>query len=230
MDKQIQELIDGYLRNTLTEEKKDQLRRLVESSSRISDELKESEDAFRYLQHASYHSLKNKLKQYDVLHPVVKQTKINSGLTFSFLVLIFLCAVILMKTVYNAEALANEAYHKTGTSVLPENIESQRLWKAGQDSFTAKEYQQAWTYFQPFLDDSSNVMYEHAGWNVLLCRMAMDGVSKEWDRDLKLYIATSSGPTKINAQQLRSRIESLFGRMIYLHMPEDIPVLGRRML
>ena len=104
------------------------------------------------------------------------------------------------------------------------------LWMNAYDDFQKNSFNAAEKKYQQLSANPDDALHPYIQWNILLCRLAEDGVSVEWRYQLDEYIAFADGPLKEKAIRMRTYLNSWIYKLSRFQFSPEFSSLKPRLI
>jgi hypothetical protein len=208
-------LIDQYLLGTISPEDRSQLEQLILSDPSVNTLVRESEAAFKVLQHEKKRRLKEKLQELDK-DELLQQgffSKPMGWLTILLLVVIGGIYLLAGYFTHASIALRNFEPYSGRNTHAADNSADIALWAQAQNAFLAKDFNAAIQHYIVLSKHPDESIASQAKWNILLAQLALEGPSPNWKMSLDTFTMTAPEPLKSKAFRLSDILDSLMYRL-----------------
>lgn len=231
-DTNLDELIDAYLKNRMTDEQKIHLDHQMESDPAIRKLVKESEIAYGYLRYKKYDAIRKQLQNYDRIksQPTPGQKHTRSFIR-ELVVLLFTIVIgaFYLSLHFSAERVArrNIITLASGTTASASgNIE----FSNAVNLFLDKKYSSAEIMFEQFLEDAVNDHTQIAAWNALMCELAQNGFNESIQKKLSMFSDVETLHLDQRSARIRSLSRSRIIRWFIFPAGNNVPPIRPRLM
>jgi len=102
------------------------------------------------------------------------------------------------------------AYHP-----LLENTLVTAKWNTGTKAFLHEDFENAMLIFMSLTESSDSSLKYYSDWNVLLCRLALNGPTPGWEEDVVAFLKQAPEPIQSSAENLLKTIRSPLYTRLY---------------
>ena len=226
------ELIDQYLLGTISPKDKLDLEQLMASDPIIAEKVKESQEAFKVIQHERNRILKEKLKEID------KETPKQSSIFPRWLLTMLICLVAILIYVlwvsghYNPSSIAhryfeNEPMPETANSVRQD---SEETWRQANEAFLRKDYEKATLLYASWIDEAGDSEVYLAEWNIHLAQLALQGPTPNWKSTFTAFLKGAPEPWKSKGDSIIKLVQSGPYRFFFHGLKTNLSALKPRLI
>ncbi|HSF87927.1 MAG TPA: hypothetical protein VLA46_00830 [Saprospiraceae bacterium] len=225
-------LIDQYLLGTISPEDRSELEQLILSDPSVSTMVRESEAAFKVLQHEKKRRLKEKLRGLDrdeLMHQGFFSRPI--GWLTIMLVAVF-AGVYLLAGYYSHSSIAFrnvETYPVPGLNGTSSSEEA-AAWANAQNVFIAGDFESAIKHYVALSESSDEGMAYVARWNILMAQLAMEGPSPTWKMSLGSFTNSAPEPLRSKAIRLSGLLDSFLYQVFQKQLRDRFSTLKPRLI
>ena len=215
--RQIHDLVDSYLLGRISPENKKLLHEMMEADPAFAREIKESEEAFRILQLARQRELRQKLLTWDALSALRNGRKKKGLLILLVMILLCFSSWCWMTYYFSPVHLAKQSFNSLQNVYHPllESPLIKAKWNAGTKAFNNEDFENAMLIFMSLTENNDSSMKYYCDWNILLCRLALDGPTPGWEEDVIAFLKRAPGPIQLSAEHLLKTIRSPLYTRLY---------------
>lgn len=214
-EENLDELIDNYVNGHLPEKERHLLEERIRSDTELAKSYAAARNAHQFLEHLYYRDLRQKLNDHDHgLRAAVPQRKKRVVALLAFLICILgsfwwinynWSAQGTALKYFSGDILQSDQRHQLSTHEVS--------WQVALNMYVEKDYTNAWRLFIPFTTQPNDPHFQEAQWNILLCRLALDGATPEWHKDLDQFILISHGSEKRKGLEVKKKTSSILFRI-----------------
>ncbi len=211
-DENLDDLIAEYLSNRMPKAERIVFEQRMVANPMFAKSVAETGKAHQFLEHIHYQELRQKLVAYDQRMDRDRLVRKKWLITLTFILVCSFFCFLWIHSHWSATAIAltyasgvriqSDQRHQLTTDDL--------YWQIALDTYSKKDFKNAWQQFIPFTAQPENPHYFEAQWNILLCRLVLEGATSEWKEDFNLFLRTHHGidksldaKKKINSWQYR---------------------------
>jgi anti-sigma factor RsiW len=225
-------LIDQYLLGTISPEDRSQLEQLILSDPAVSKLVRESEAAFKVLQHEKKRRLKEKLRGLDrdeMMHQGLFSKPIG---WLTIILLAGIAGVYLLAGHYSHASIAirNVEPYPTRTSITTDAPEDAAAWAKAQSAFLARDFDTAIQSYQTLSEHPDGTKAYVAKWNILLAQLALEGPTPTWKMSLDTFTKSAPEPLRSKAFRLSGLLDSMIYRLFQNQLQERFSTLKPRLI
>jgi hypothetical protein len=204
------ELIDQYLLGTISPKDKLDLEQLMASDPIVAEQVKESQEAFKVIQHERNRILKEKLKEIDKDNPKKSALFPRLVLTVVICFVAILFFVLLVSGYNNPSSIAqryfeNKPMPEVGISSRPDLEET---WSKANEAFLKKEYEKAMLLYASWIEEAGEAEVYIAEWNFLLAQLGLQGSTIAWKSTFTSFLNGAPEPWKSKGNELLKLVGS----------------------
>ena len=209
----LEELIDGFLRNKLNSVDQARLQVIIDSDPEANKLLKDSQETYRYILHLRYKKLRDQLRKHDELETVdrkpvwVKRFFIAA----SFLLLIALGSYFVAVYSFSPRLVAKRNFEAIPVAGLSPEVSEYIL--TAEEFFSHENFHSAAKVYEPIIGMIDDKYAQHAKWNLLMCQLAMEGPTHEWKKEMLIFIADADEQFKMKGYKILRLYNSPFYRL-----------------
>src|SRR5688572_15268180 len=170
----LEELIDGFLRNKLTITEHARLQEIIGSDPEADRLLKESQETYRFILHLQYKKIRNQLRAFDqhTAMPYKPARVKRFFIAATLLLLVTLGSYIVAGYTFSPRLVAKRNFKAIPATALSPGISEYVI--AAEDFFMNDNFQGAARLYQPTVAMIDDKYAQHVKWNFLLCQLAME--------------------------------------------------------
>ena len=204
------------------------------SDPSVSAMVRESEAAFRVLQHEKKRRLKEKLRELDK-DELMQQGFFSKPIGWlTILLLVMIGGVYLLVGYYSHASIALrnfEAYtgSNTNTTDIGFSVDD-AIWVKAQNAFLAKDFYAAIQHYATLSDHPDASTAFLAKWNILLAQLALEGPTANWKMSLDTFTMTTPVPLKSKALKMSETLDSFMYRIFQLQLYDRFSSLKPRLI
>ena len=209
----LEDLIDGFLRNKLNVADQARLQEIIDSDPQADKLLKESQETYRYILHLRYKKLRDQLHKHDQLGTAVRKPSRIKRLFIaaSFLLLVAFGSYLVAVYTFSPRLVAKRNFREIPVTGLSTEIADYIL--TAEDYFIHDNFQSAARLYGPTVEMNDDRYAHQAKWNFLMCQLAMEGPSAEWKKEVLVFIADADDHFKIQGYKVLRLYNSAFYRL-----------------
>lgn len=225
-------LIDQYLLGTISEEDRSQLELLILSDPSVSTLVRESEAAFKVLQHEKKRRLKEKLRGLDQDELRRQGFQYKPVGMLSVVVIVCLAGLYLLAGHYSLESIAlrNFEPYPTNNATANTPLEDEVTWTKAKKAFMEKDFETAIHCYITLSEQAEKNENYTASWNILLAQFAIGGPTPNWKMSLESFINTAPEPLRSKAVKLSALPDSFLYRLFHNKLHEKFSTLKPRLI
>ncbi len=212
-DENLDDLIADYLNDRLPKAERLIFEQHMLADPTFAKSVADTCKAYQFLEHIHYKDLRQKLVNYDLYLDRDRSVKkkwlitLTCALFFSFICFLWIYAH------WSATAIAST--YVSGERIQPDQrppLSTHELgWQLALDAYAKKDFKNAWQLFIPFTSQAGDPHYNDAQWNILLCRLVLEGATSEWKHDFNLFLSYHHGID--NSLEVKKKINSWLFRV-----------------
>lgn len=225
-------LIDQYLLGTISPKDRTELEELILSDPSVSKLVRESEAAYRVLQHEKNRRLKEKLRGLDrdeLMHQGFFSRPIG---WLTILLLAVVAGVYLLAGYYSHSSIAlrNFESYPTGSIYDAGAREDVEAWENAQNAFLARDFNVAIQHYITLSEHPEESKAYVAKWNILLAQLAIEGPTPNWKMSLDTFTKSAPEPLRSKAIRLSGLLDSFIYRLFQKQLQERFSSLKPRLI
>ena len=213
----IDELIDAYLKNRLSVEDQLIFNKYMDDPV-FASRVKEAELTYRFLQYSRYKHLKKQLKEID--RNETPKGRLSTNLFISATIIFIACVFTWLYMVYHfsPQRLAEKYFIPIPQNKYEHQMteEDEIILNQANQFFVSGDFQNAARLYNPYILSSHFYFNKETHWNVLMCRLAMEGPSDPWKAEAADLIHSLPGSFKRESEKLLTLLDSPFYRFIMM--------------
>ena len=202
-DNNLEELIADYLDDRLPQGERHLMEHRISADPVFAKKVAESEKAYQFVRHLYYKDLRQKLvdqDQYLERQRIVRKKWLITG---TFIMLCSFICFVWIQSYWSPSAVASR--YGIGVQIHPDRFHllpsHDQYWQAALQTYLRKDFKNAYQQFQPFTENTTDPYFHQAQWNILLCRLVLDGATREWKNELDMFI--QNGPNTNKALEVK---------------------------
>lgn len=225
-------LIDQYLLGTISPEDRSLLEQLILSDPSVSKLVRESEDAYKVLQHEKNRRLKEKL------HGLDRDEFMHQGFFSKPIGWLTILAVAVMAGVYLlvgyyspiSIALRNVEPYPISHTNATDTPEELATWALAQNALQARDFDGAIRRYIALSEHPDDMVKHVAKWNILLAQLALEGPTTNWKLSLDTFTMSAPEPLKSKALRLSGTLDSFIYRFFQKQLHDRFSSLKPRLI
>lgn len=185
-EKDIDDLIDAYLKKRLSPEDQFRLDGLEREDPAFKKLISDCEETYRFLQYSRHSQLRAKFREID-------KREVSSGSSFRkyLLVLSFfiiLCSMCYLNLIHslNPERLAEKYFIPIPSNSFENTLVNDEIiyLRNAEKLFIQGDFENAALLYQPTTLINGQLRFD-VQWNIMMCRLAIEGPNDQWKTELK---------------------------------------------
>jgi len=225
-------LIDQYLLGTINPEDRAKLEQLILSDPSVSKLVRESEAAFKVLQHEKKRRLKEKLRgldRDDLMHQGLFSRPVG---WLSIMLLAVVAGIYLLAGYYShpSIALRNFETYPTEINYAVDTREDVAAWAKAQNAFLARDFETAIQHYISLAEHPEEKRKYAAKWNILLAQLALEGPTPNWKMSLDTFTKSAPEPLRSKAIRLSGFLDTFIYRLFQKQLRDRFSTLKPRLI
>ncbi len=214
-EENFEDLIADYLSGRLPKAECLLLEQRMAADPSFAKSVAETSKTYQFLEYLYYRSLRQKLTDHDARSGT---NRIQSNKWIAILItllLCILCGFVWIHGIWSAPSIATK--YLSGNRIQKDQHDSlsthELQWQIALDMYANKHYKKAWRLFIPFSTQPDGHHVRDAQWNILLCRLVLEGTTDEWQTHLDQYIMSAHGDEKVKSLEVKMKTNSWLFRL-----------------